>query len=293
MDPDFHRDSLLENAFSFRTALSLARAADLAYEDDSETLGAVIADWGMKPAVIFSHDETEGFIARDDELVVLAFRGTVSITDWLRNLKIARREVEMGKVHGGFHEGLEAVWADHVEPTLREAADSGHKVWITGHSLGGALATLAAAWCHEWLDVAGVYTFGQPLVGNRSFARLFNSKFHNRFHRFVNASDIVPKVPPAPLFAHVDQRVRFDKEGDIIEESSSRDLGEEEIEAMSEEEFEEIQRLLEVHEYALDEDEDGARGLLPNLPFMSGISDHNMGEGYIPKLRKSAESETS
>ena len=290
MDADFHREHLLDEEFSFPAALSMAQASALAYEVDELLLRSVISGWGLETAAIFNEADTEGFIAQDDELVILAFRGTVSTTDWLRNLKISRKESPLGKIHRGFQEGLDAVWDDPIETVLRELAGSDRKVWITGHSLGGALATLAAARASEWLDIAGVYTFGQPLVGNRRFAKLFNRRFRDRFHRFVNDGDIVPKVPPAPLYAHVDQRFHFDTEGGIIEEALGRGDGDEaEPEALSEDEFELMQEMLDQHDQLAESGGADERGLLPELPFMSGIADHNMANGYIPKLRKQVE----
>jgi triacylglycerol lipase len=275
---DFHRDSLLGGGFSARTALTLARASEVAYYLDEALLRETVAGWGMEPASVFNCDETEGFIALDDELLILAFRGTVSVTDWLRNLKIARTEMPMGRVH----EGLGAVWDEQIEPVLRSVADSERRIWITGHSLGGALATLAAARCHEWLQAAGVCTFGQPLVGDRAFAKLFNRAFRDRFHRFVNDRDIVTRVPPAPMFAHVDERVHLGRDGGIVEESATR--GEEpEPEGLSEEAFAEMQRQL-----ASDPSDVAERGILPHLPlpFMKGVEDHNLLDGYLPKLRQ-------
>ena len=283
-DTDFTRESLLDDEFSLDTALSLARASELAYLEDELMLRAAIAEWGMEPASVFSQDDSEGFIAQDEQLLILAFRGTVSVTDWLRNLKITRREVPKGKVHSGFMEGLDAVWDEKIEPVLRSAAGVGRKIWITGHSLGGALATLAASRADEWLDISGVYTFGQPAVGNRRFAKLFNRVFTDRFHRFINDRDIVTKIPPAPLYAHVGERVRFDGDGTLIDSYQQRgdDAG---PETLSEDEFALMQQMLE----ASQPDEDAyERALLPDLPFLSGIDDHNLVGGYIPKLRKLA-----
>ena len=88
-DQDFHRDSLLHSGgFSKRAALTLARASEVAYYHDEDLLRETVAGWRMEAASVFNHDETEGFIALDDDVLILAFRGTVSVTDWLRNLKI-------------------------------------------------------------------------------------------------------------------------------------------------------------------------------------------------------------
>ena len=83
-------------------------------------------------------------------------------------------------------------------------------IWFTGHSLGGALATLAADRCIRQGamlglgDLGGVYTFGSPLVGNRHFADGFNSRVRGRSFRFVNDQDGVTKVPPQFLgYCHV------------------------------------------------------------------------------------------
>jgi len=94
-------------------------------------------------------------------------------------------------------------------------------VWFTGHSLGAALATLAAS----RYQTAGVYTFGSPLVGNQSFAAAFNAVFHDgagsRSFRYVNDHDVVTQVPPGPLafphgrFTHVDEPRGISRDGNV------------------------------------------------------------------------------
>ncbi|HSU67742.1 MAG TPA: lipase family protein, partial [Tepidisphaeraceae bacterium] len=69
---------------------------------------------------------------------------------------------------------------------------SSARVWVTGHSLGGAMATLAALrLATEGLDVRGVYTFGSPRVGNDEFY----AKYSVPHYRLVNNNDVVPHVP--------------------------------------------------------------------------------------------------
>ena len=101
--------------------------------------------------------------------------------------------------------------------------NSAQPLWITGHSLGGALATLAAARFALEMDkpVRGIYTFGQPRVGDREFARIFDAELKQRFFRFVNNSDIVTRIPTRELFfSHVGSLRFFDSNGDIFDDVS-------------------------------------------------------------------------
>jgi hypothetical protein len=74
---------------------------------------------------------------------------------------------------------------------------------VTGHSLGGALALLAA-WRlqQQFLTVHQVYTFGAPMVGNRVAADAFLREFPNKIFRFVDPVDVVPKLPTVSLITN-------------------------------------------------------------------------------------------
>jgi triacylglycerol lipase len=83
--------------------------------------------------------------------------------------------------------------------------------------LGAALATLAVATCgEEAKPVHGLYTFGQPRVGGKSFARNFDLNFKSRAFRFVNNNDVVTRVPTRAMgYRHVGQVLVFDSSGKI------------------------------------------------------------------------------
>lgn len=70
-------------------------------------------------------------------------------------------------------------------------------MWVTGHSLGGALAVLAAVQLNLQSAILanGVYTLGQPRAGDAEFTAVFNNAFAGRAFRFVNNNDIVTRVP--------------------------------------------------------------------------------------------------
>ena len=208
MHNDFDKASLLDTSFSVAAARSLAAMCKLAYAGPA-SIEQTLAECSLTPLVVFDVDDTQGFLAADDDVAVLAFRGTESVADWIRNLKIRRTETPMGKVHRGFDSGAKLIWETLVEPALQPLAGT-HSIWFTGHSLGGALATAAAARAHGTLGISGCYTFGQPLVGNDEFVARFNEVYGKNFYRLVNDRDIVTKIPPAPLYQHVDRRFQID-----------------------------------------------------------------------------------
>jgi len=106
-----------------------------------------------------------------------------------------------GHVHIGFLRGVEA-----VEGALREfdrTASAVPNVWVNGHSLGGALAVLAAVRLKiNKICAPFLFTYGQPAVGLNDFAERFSLELPGRLWRFVNQSDIVTRVPPGPFYRH-------------------------------------------------------------------------------------------
>ena len=77
------------------------------------------------------------------------------------------------------------------------ASNPGLKLFLTGHSLGGALAVAAASLLDQkGCNVEGVYTFGMPRAGNPEFRNDYNRRLGERT-RFVHGDDLVPTVPPA------------------------------------------------------------------------------------------------
>ena len=115
------------------------------------------------------------------------FRGTNDLRNWLSNLNaLPERWPVGGKVHQGFVDVLDKVWAE-VEAAV---AAWGGPVVYTGHSLGAALATLAAS----RRAPAALYSFGSPRVGDEAFGRTLD---HVPVHRVVNSEDVVATVPPS------------------------------------------------------------------------------------------------
>src|SRR5205823_251793 len=114
-----------------------------------------------------------GFVADDRRKVVVAFAGTRDPSDWAFNLNLAWIKEGRGSVHQGFALRAQQV-ANDVESRVRRLRDRGQTIWLTGHSLGGAIATLAALRLKKkGLAPARTVTFGAPMVGDSDFAKSF------------------------------------------------------------------------------------------------------------------------
>jgi hypothetical protein len=102
-----------------------------------------------------------------------------------------------GRVHSGFADAFAQI-SECLDAILALRTPN-QKLWLTGHSLGGALATLAAA--HIGSEaIHGLYTFGSPRVGDSAFTAVLPKRGH---HRFVHRDDWVPQIPPEFLgFVH-------------------------------------------------------------------------------------------
>lgn len=122
----------------------------------------------------------------------LVFRGTSGFEGWFSNLKVLQTEWPGGgSVHAGFFQDFTTLWeglADHADGIELP-------LYFTGHSLGGALAVLAAA----ARPATATYTFGAPRVGDPAFTRTLRG---TPIHRVVNGRDVVPTVPPSRIPFH-------------------------------------------------------------------------------------------
>lgn len=194
-------------AFSAINAVALANAALLAYSSQDD-VRRFLAKWDgldLSTFTPFRRADTQGFVISGLPGVIVSFRGTepMNIADWISDVNFHQIKSNdlPGLIHGGFAKAFEVVKNDVLGAIDRLASD-GEPIWITGHSLGGALAVLTAAALHFELGVnhiAGVYTYGQPRVGDKEFCELFDDALGDRLFRIVNDQDIVPHAPPVSL----------------------------------------------------------------------------------------------
>jgi len=210
-----------------RNALWLGQAAALAYDmPDQACQQLATAGLDRFTLLVNTTTDTQGYIAGNDDMVLIAFRGTVAskFKDWLTDLDAVHVAGPQGQVHKGFYErGLLSVW-DQLAAALPAYQCKNQPIWLTGHSLGAAIADLAAAELITRKLVAsinGLYTFGQPRAGNSSFSVWLNSQMLACSFRFVHDNDIVPHVPLAAMaYQHNGTFIHFDA-NDVIHTEES------------------------------------------------------------------------
>ncbi len=236
--------------YSLTNALWCARMSNLVYSDKA-VVEAQVQEWGASVTFGEYTDrylkdgaeiiiDTQYAIAYDDRVAILAFRGTEKdrLDDFATDAKYQQvrapwREDESDegiRLHSGFAAALHgtggAAWTQ-IGDALAAATKKGQSLWITGHSLGGALALLAAYRVLEpgsgdsvkfdGLSIGGVYTFGQPRVGNGKFAERMDVLLPSRHFQVVNNRDIVPLIPLKSMdYKHSGRIIYFNELGQAL-----------------------------------------------------------------------------
>ena len=186
-----------------------AKLSAIAYMNEKPAITAA-KKLGFSWVNLISRDGAEVLIAKDRNDLWFAFRGTEpsKLNDVMADLKILKNTATAGgKVHGGFQEEVNDLWMDIVkELDHNDQLKVRKDVYMTGHSLGAAMATIASTRYqpHE------LFTFGSPRVGGPRFVK--NIKCPH--YRFMNNNDIVCRIPPAWLgFRHHGEMIYFDRFG--------------------------------------------------------------------------------
>jgi triacylglycerol lipase len=234
-------NSLIPNTTQWRpaNARALVYAAQLAYGvpvANNPAMTTITQDaqtGGINPAQVKVIDPgttvLQAVVLGGQSFVILAFRGTRpdQLSDWMDDAEIAQVPFnsifdgpDVGLVHNGFANLLKSGW-DDICDAVNQLQQGGQSLWITGHSLGGALAVMAAAafTFSRREPVNGLYTYGQPRVGDVKFCAQCDSQFGDEMFRFVNNQDIVTRIPPRLVVAppmnygHSGQLRYFDPKG--------------------------------------------------------------------------------
>ena len=211
-DPVFARDVLLPVT---NAAYQLSWGGEMKYPAGWQQTGTVTVDQsaidretasGLAKQVI-SEDSDWGVVARKDNVSVIAIRGTETQHQWLEDFSAIAQPVanQAWWIHRGFDEVWNSIAAS-LQKAWDTASSAGAKVYITGHSLGAAVALIMGIHHPEALT----WTFAGPAV----FSAIHGLPPAANVVRIVNPLDVVPKVPLPPLYQHIGQLVDVAGAGD-------------------------------------------------------------------------------
>src|SRR5438067_392941 len=152
-------------AFDGVNAWWLAELSRLVYRDNEDRKDFLARVQLKELDFIDVADDTQGFVVAPPSKTWAAFvfRGTSTPRDFLVDANVEMVPFDTGKVHYGFNKGIVAAWPRVL--TNLDALPKTCRIFYAGHSLGAALATLAAS----RRPPVATYTFGSPRVGNRAF----------------------------------------------------------------------------------------------------------------------------
>ncbi|MFT5720991.1 MAG: triacylglycerol lipase [Motiliproteus sp.] len=177
----------------------LLKLIDMLAYDHEEEREKLIRELGglnikLEEGGSFDVEGTQAILVSCDAFIALAFRGTES-----NSIKDIKADLDAkgvncasgGRVHAGFNRAFNTVLMD-IQQKLDQAQYADKPLIITGHSLGGALATIAAKRLTHKGQMAACYTFGSPRVGDEEWI----STLKTPVYRVVNAADCVTMLPP-------------------------------------------------------------------------------------------------
>lgn len=170
----------------------MAILSGLAYKEPSE-VNKKFRKHGFYDTKYCNKQGAQCYVVWNDTDAVICFRGTEpkEMSDIKADLNAIQRKGlhNKGDVHGGFQGEINKIW-DLILEKVNELKD--HKIYITGHSLGGAMATICAKRLQEQnITVQCLYTYGSPRVGDRRWVKSLQIPHY----RFQNNNDVVCKVP--------------------------------------------------------------------------------------------------
>jgi pimeloyl-ACP methyl ester carboxylesterase len=222
----------------------LSRRAVESYESDVPALAQRVFDEGGRNFRFFEQGTDAGFAYTRGEVGVLAFRGTIlwNLHQWVAtNFRMAR--VGTPPRHSGFKRAWHRL-RPQVKDWLQDNVAPGGPLILCGHSLGGAIALLAADELCAGNELRAVVTFGAPRVGAIEFRDAYLDRpaapaghpaavrrLAQVTRRITHVDDLVSRVPPPPFFRHIGPEWRLDEKGEI-QEGRSRSINARIVDAM-------------------------------------------------------------
>lgn len=200
------------SSFSTVNAWWLAEISRLTYKHGRKTRKNILEENGFFDVMEMTTGRScglfcSGYDINNNLFHILAFKGTDSLHDWVGNFTMLPSKWQYGGiVHKGFIDAYTL-----IENYVKLGAENKSKIYITGHSLGGALSILATTEIGK--SVSAVYTFGAPKVGDKAFNDLLKNI---PIYRIANENDIVTKIPPIKNIMnieHAGEAIYFNQSG--------------------------------------------------------------------------------
>src|SRR5262245_58254693 len=204
-----------------RNARYFASACDLAYYAEEKARPGFQEQLGLD-ARLFHVGNTQAYVATNDKAVVVAYRGTemptsidglkdIFLTDALNLLIVpeGRLGTDLAAAgvgalyHKGFADALGMIWEPVCTRVLEELNKADRPLWLTGHSLGGALALLSGwLFFRKTVNIQQIVTFGAPMIGNTLATQAFDRELEGKILRYTNHLDPIPHLPTISLLAN-------------------------------------------------------------------------------------------
>ena len=192
-------------------SLFFAEVSMISYMSPSEC-NIAAGKLGFTDGKFFECDGSQAYWFHNEHDSVIVCRGTEA-DEWNDiqadvNALTALAET-VGKVHRGFKQEVDDLWP-YLEDALKENSKT---LWFTGHSLGGAMATICAGRCllsHIKSEPEGLFTYGSPRVGDKRYVNY--TKINH--YRWVNNNDVVTRIPPFWFgYRHSGREMYLDRNG--------------------------------------------------------------------------------
>ena len=170
----------------------MALLSGTAYKEP-EFAKKVFTKHGFTKSKFIDIDGAQCYIIWDNEDTIIAFRGTEpkEMSDVKADLNALKKKgfLDKGDVHAGFQGEINKIW-DTLVKTI--STSKTNNFYITGHSLGGAMATICAKRLQEQFNnVKCLYTYGSPRVGDKKWVKTMQVPHY----RYQNNNDVVCRVP--------------------------------------------------------------------------------------------------
>jgi Lipase (class 3) len=210
--------------YTLDNARAMMWMAQLAYDtDDGGKVDDVLRAWTLNRRALISNDPATGLplrsacvvVAGGRDATIVSFSGTdpLKISDWITDFTPLPSATQR---HTGFKEAVDSVWGQ-IKTVIANRPNTERALFFTGHSLGGALALIAAERAISDQEVrahaTAVYVYGCPRAGGARFFDDYTPKLGDATFRLVHGTDIVSTVPPSGPFRHVGRAIQCDTDG--------------------------------------------------------------------------------